>query len=84
VLGFEGLRFGEGAGEADQTAAQRDGESFGAGREDHAASTADQEWVVEELAEATEGVAHRGLSHACSLGGLGDAALAGQGVEGDQ
>ena len=84
MLGFEGLRFCEGAGEADQTAAQRDGEGFGAGREDHPASAAHQEWVVEELAKATEGVAHCGLSHARTLGGLGDAALAGQSVEGDQ
>ena len=84
MLGCERLRFGEGSREADQTAAQGNGEGFGAGREHHAASAANQERVVEELAEATEGVAHRGLSDARALGGLGDAALARQGVEGDQ
>ena len=84
VFGFERFGFVEGAREADQAAAQRDREGFGAGGEDHAASAADQERVVEELAEATKGVAHCGLSDAGTLSGFGDASLAGQGVEGDQ
>ena len=82
--GSNAARFGKGAREADQTAAERNGERFGAGGEHHAASASDQERVVEELAKATEGVAHRGLRHARTLGGFGDIAFAGQGVEGDQ
>jgi len=76
LLGCERLRFGEGAREADQTAAQGNGQGFGAGREHHAATAANQERVAEELAEATEGVAHRRLSDAGALGGLCDASLA--------
>ena len=84
VLGCERLGFGECSREADQTAAQGNGESFGPGGEHHAASAANQQRVAEELAEATERVAHRGLSHACALGGLRDAPLAREGVESGQ
>ncbi len=82
--GSKAARFGEGAREADQSAAERNGKRFGAGGEDHAAPASDQERIVEQLAKATEGVAHRRLRHPCTLGGFGDIAFAGQGVEGDQ
>jgi len=84
VLGLEGPRLGERAREADQATAEWNGKRFGARGEQHAAAASNQERVVEELAKATERVAHRRLSDAGALGGLGDAAFANEGVEGEQ
>ena len=77
-----GLGFGLGPRDRGvEAAGEVDG--LGAGGEEHTAPATDEERIIEQLAEATEGVAHRRLGDARALGRLGDASFAGEGIEGD-
>ena len=64
--------------------AQDRGEPLGALGRDHPAAGGDQQLIVEQVAEAAELVAQRGLAQAEALGGPGHAAFDEQRIEGDQ
>jgi hypothetical protein len=79
----EALRVGERAAQGHQRAAHGHDQALGAGREQHARLAAHEQRVAQEVAQAPERMAHRGLRDAHPLGRTGDAELARERVERD-